>query len=81
MDNWGRFMRCIDDYSKYKLFGALPGDTTGAIHIEMTACDPSLRADPSTCETDEAKVRDFIDRNDIKLWLVTNLETYNTHEY
>ena len=54
-------MRCIDDYKKYKLFGALSGDSAGAIHIEVSACDPNAREDPSTCETDEAKVRDYID--------------------
>ena len=80
-DLYRRNFTCIDDYSKYKLFGSFPSDSAGAIHIEMTACDPNARADPSTCETDEAKVRDYIDRNNFRLNILTNFKTYNTQEY
>ena len=79
-NDWGH-ATCIDDYTQYKIFGKIPGDSSGAIHIEITACDPNARADPSTCETDEAKINDYIDRNEFRLFIITNYETYNTQEY
>ena len=72
---------CIDDYSKYKLFGERWSDIVGSIQLEVTACDPSTRADPSTCETDEAKIRDYIDRSFIRIDLATNIKNYNSQEY
>ena len=49
--------------------------------LEVTACDPSVRADPSTCETDEAKLRDYMDRNIVRVLLLTNFKEYDTHSY
>ena len=80
-DSYSSNMRCIDDNDKYKLFGKLPTDIMGSIQLEVTACDPNARADPSTCETDEAKVRDYLERNKIRVNIVTNFKNYNTQEY
>ena len=73
-------MMCIDDNDKYKLFGTR-GTNMGSIQLEVAPCDPSARADPSSCETDEAKVRDYIDRHNIRIDLLTNFKNYDTREY
>ena len=78
---YGGYTRCIDDNNKYKLYGQWPRDKTSSIQIEVTACDPNARADPSSCETDEAKVRDYIDGSEFRLYMITNLKNYNTQEY
>ena len=67
-----RHMMCIDDNDKYKLFGKYPTDQAGSIQLEVAACDPSARADPSTCETDEDKLREFMDRNIIRIGILNN---------
>ena len=74
-------MMCMDDNDKYKLFGGLYADRMGSIQLEVAACDPSARADTSTCETDEAKLREYMDRNIIRVQLLTNLKEYDTHSY
>ena len=72
---------CIDDNDKYNLFGEFVSDTQASIQLEVTACDPSARADPSSCETDEAKVREYMDRNVIRVHMITNVKEYDTHRY
>ena len=72
---------CIDDNDKYKLFGARGASSMGTIQLEVTPCDPSARADPSSCNTDEDKLREFIDRFTFTMYLVTNFNDYDTHSY
>ena len=72
---------CIDDNDKYKLFGERQADKMGSIQLEVAACDPSARADPSSCETDEVKLREFVDRTIIRVVLVTSFKDYDTHSY
>ena len=72
---------CIDDNDKYELFGRLPSDAVGTIQLEVSACDPSARADPSSCETDEAKLRDYFDRYNLRVLFLTNFKEYDTHSY
>ena len=71
----------MDDNDKYKLFGARGASVMGSIQLEVAACDPSARADPSTCDTDEAKLRDFMIRFLLRIYLVTNSKEYDTLGY
>ena len=74
-------MMCIDDNDKYKLFGMFNSDNQASIQLEITACDPSARADPSSCETDEAKILAYMERNVVRIKLLTNFKEYDTHNY
>ena len=78
---YGGYTRCIDDNNKYKLYGYGWRDKISTIQIEVAACDPNARADPSTCESDEAKVREYIDSVEFRLYTISNLKNYNTQEY
>ena len=74
--------RCIDDNNKYKLFGRLGNDRVGSIQLEIKACVPDERADPSTCETDEAKVLEYLHgESHLRVDLLTNAKTYDTRKY
>ena len=72
---------CIDDNDKYKLFSRVPSSSCGSIQFEVTACDPSARADPSTCVTDEAKLQEFLDKFNFRVNLISNFKEYDTHSY
>ena len=74
---------CIDDNNKCKLFGMNSYDHYGSIQLEVTACDPSKREDPSTCETEDAKVLEYLDdaRRHLRVDILTNFKTYDTQNY
>ena len=80
--NYSIRTRCMDDQNKYKLFGKHSNtDKVGTIQLELTACDPNARADPSTCEPDEAKVTEYLENNHLVINIIHNFINYNTEEY
>ena len=67
-------MYCIDDKSKYKIYGSEATDQTGFMMLDVEQCNPEKRP---TCNTNQTEFNDYVESLG---WLTATL-IYNKNVY